>query len=61
VGIQKDHIKPLASFDLTVPEQQFQTFHFSNQQPLWQIDNSVKSDKMPDGTRGRDIRACATM
>lgn len=58
---QIDHIKPLASFDLTDPEQQKSAFHFSNQQPLWQVENTSKSDKMPDGSRGRDLRARSTM
>ncbi len=58
---QIDHIRPLASFDLTVPEQQFSAFHFSNQQPLWQIDNTRKSDKLPDGTRGRERPTHTTM
>ena len=40
-----DHIRPCASFDLTDPEQQRQCFHYSNLQPLWAHDNSVKSDK----------------
>jgi len=53
---QIDHITPLASFDLTKPEQQKLAFHFSNQQPLWHCDNAKKSDKMPDGTRGRLLR-----
>ncbi len=53
---QIDHITPLASFDLTKPEQQKLAFHFSNQQPLWHCDNAKKSDNMPDGTRGRLLR-----
>jgi len=53
---QIDHIRPLASFDLTKPEHQREAFHYSNQQPLWHSDNAKKSDKMPDGTRGRLLR-----
>ncbi len=30
-----DHIKPIASFDLSDPEQQRICFHFSNTRPLW--------------------------
>ena len=43
-GWHIDHIRPLASFDFTDPEQQKICFHFSNLQPLWAKDNLVKSD-----------------
>lgn len=43
-GWHVDHIKPLAKFDLTDPEQQRQAFHFSNLQPLWAPDNLRKKD-----------------
>ena len=39
-----DHIKPCAKFDLTIPEQQRQCFHYSNCQPLWAKQNLQKSD-----------------
>lgn len=39
---QLDHIRPVASFDLTDPAQQKQCFHFSNYQPLWAEDNRRK-------------------
>lgn len=55
---QIDHITPLASFDLTKPDEQKRAFHFSNQQPLWHSDNAKKSDKLPDGSRGRLLRHC---
>ncbi len=40
-----DHIKPCDSFDLTDPEQQRLCFHFSNLQPLWFSENSIKGAK----------------
>jgi hypothetical protein len=41
-----DHIKALANFDLTNPEQQKQAVHYTNLQPLWEIDNIKKSNKI---------------
>lgn len=40
-----DHIKPLASFDLSDEAQQKIAFHYTNQQPLWAIDNLRKGAK----------------
>jgi hypothetical protein len=40
-----DHIRPLASFDLSEEAQQKQAFHYTNLQPLWWRDNIVKSSK----------------
>ena len=37
-----DHIQPLASFDLTDPEQLRAACHFSNLRPLWAADNLRK-------------------
>lgn len=37
-----DHIRPLASFDLTDPEQLRAACHFSNLRPLWAEDNLRK-------------------
>lgn len=41
-----DHKTPCASFDLTVLEEQYKCFHYSNQQPLWAIENLKKSKKI---------------
>lgn len=41
-----DHIRPCASFDLSLAEQQKLCFHFSNLQPLWSIDNLRKGQKL---------------
>ena len=38
-----DHILPCASFNLLIPEEQEKCFHYSNQQPLWKLDNLKKS------------------
>lgn len=37
-----DHKKPIASFDISDPEQQKICFHFSNLQPMWAKDNLMK-------------------
>lgn len=41
-----DHIKPLASFDLTDPEQQKAACHWSNLQPLYPEENIRKGAKI---------------
>lgn len=43
--IHIDHIKPCSQFDLTKIEDQKICFHYSNLQPLWEVDNLVKSWK----------------
>lgn len=40
-----DHIRPLASFDLSCPAQQRSAFHYANHQPLWAKDNLKKGAK----------------
>lgn len=45
-GWHIDHIKPLASFDLSDPTQQQQAFHYSNLQPLWKDENFAKGKKL---------------
>jgi hypothetical protein len=41
-----DHILPINSFDITDVEQQKRCFHYTNLQPLWAMDNLLKSDKI---------------
>jgi hypothetical protein len=45
-GWHIDHIKPLASFDLTDKNQLLEACHYTNLQPLWATDNITKSDKI---------------
>jgi hypothetical protein len=45
-GWHIDHIKPLASFDLTDRKQLLEACHYTNLQPLWASDNLTKSDKI---------------
>lgn len=40
-----DHIRPLASFNLTVVEQQREAFHFSNLAPRWSLENISKGSR----------------
>lgn len=40
-----DHIRPIASFDLSDPEQKMQCFHYRNLQPLSASENFKKSKK----------------
>ena len=40
-----DHIRPIASYDISVPAQQRACFHYTNLQPLWARDNLRKGAK----------------
>jgi hypothetical protein len=47
-----DHIKPLASFDLTNEKEQYIAFNYKNQQPLWAKDNLAKGAKYIEVAHG---------
>jgi hypothetical protein len=42
-----DHIMPISSFNLSIPEEANKAFHFSNTQPLTIPENRKKSNKVP--------------
>jgi hypothetical protein len=44
-GWHIDHIKPLASFDLSSPKEQAIAFSYKNTQPLWWHENLAKGDR----------------
>jgi hypothetical protein len=43
-GWHIDHIRPCASFDLTIPDQQRLCFNWRNLQPLWGLENAGTRD-----------------
>jgi hypothetical protein len=43
-----DHVKPLAKFDLTQPEQLLQACHYTNLQPLSVSDNLHKGARFEE-------------
>lgn len=45
-GWHIDHIKPIASFDLSNMDEQKKCFHYTNMQPLWAFDNHSKGAKL---------------
>jgi len=45
-GWHIDHIKPLASFDLTDRNQFLQACHYTNLQPMWAKDNLIKGSSV---------------
>lgn len=47
-GWEIDHVIPCKRFDLSKIDQQRACFHYSNLQPLWGLDNRLKSWKIPD-------------
>ena len=40
-----DHIKPCRLFNLSIKAEAMECFHYTNLQPLWAMDNFVKSGK----------------
>ena len=47
-----DHVIPLASFDLSDPDQQARAFHYTNTRPMWAEDNLLKGS-LHQGVRHR--------
>ena len=51
-----DHIVPIAFFDLTQLDEQIECFHYTNLQPLCEIENLLKSDFICTNVRGRKFK-----
>jgi hypothetical protein len=51
-----EHIIPAAYFNHLHISEQKRCWNYTNLRPMWEPENSSKSDKMPDGRRGRDLR-----
>lgn len=45
-GWHLDHIQPISSFDLNDEDELRTACHFTNLQPLWQLDNKEKGDSL---------------
>lgn len=43
-GIHIDHIRPLSSFNLQLPEEQKKAFHYTNCQPLWSTTDVARAN-----------------
>ena len=54
-GWHIDHIRPLASFDLTDRAQFLEAVHYTNLQPMWAEDNRSKGAKMPEAVRALEL------
>lgn len=56
-----DHILPCASFYFLEESEVYKCFHYTNYQPLWNNENYLKGDLLPDGSRARhEIRCLKT-
>jgi len=49
-GWHVDHRKPCDAFDLSIPDEQIQCFHYSNLQPMWGSENCSKNNKFDPAT-----------